>query len=259
MLVGYLAGVAAIMVSGQLGRVTGVRVEGDSFIEEARSFATHIGQLHGPTLAMSAATLIILLVASHRFRRAPVPLFALVVATVVAVAFSLDDHGVRMIGDVPTGLPAPSLPDVNVADIRDLLLPAIGVAIVAYSDNVLVGRGFAMRNGYRIDPNQELVALGGANVAAGLLQGFPVSSSATRTVIGDAMGSRTQLYSLVALAAVIPTVLFLSPSWRAFQRRRSARSSSMPRCVSLTWLSSVASDASDGASWCWPWRPRRVC
>jgi len=97
-----------------------------------------------------------------------------------------------------------------------LLLPAVGIAVVGYSDNVLTARIFAARNGYSTDANQELLALGGANVAAGLVQGFPVSSSGSRTVIGDALGSRTQLFSLVSVATVILVLLLLRPVLASF-------------------------------------------
>jgi MFS superfamily sulfate permease-like transporter len=105
---------------------------------------------------------------------------------------------------------------VSASNVADMLVPALGVAIVAYSDNVLTARAFASRNGYSVDSNQELLALGAANIAAGTMQGFPVSSSGSRTVIGDALGSKSQLYSLVALTAVVLTVVFLRPMLAAF-------------------------------------------
>jgi sulfate permease, SulP family len=119
----------------------------------------------------------------------------------------LQDNGVRVIGAIPAGLPTPTIPAVTATDMAALLLPAVGIAIVAYSDNVLTARAFASRNGYHIDANQELLALGTANLASGTLRGFPVSSSASRTAIGDALGSQSQLYSLVALSAVLITLL----------------------------------------------------
>jgi SulP family sulfate permease len=100
--------------------------------------------------------------------------------------------------------------------VGSMMLPAVGVAIVAYTDNVLTARTFAIRNGYAIDGNQEFLALGAANLASGVMQGFPVSSSGSRTVIGDSLGSRSQLYSLVALATVLLTVVFLRPVLAAF-------------------------------------------
>ena len=210
-LVGYMAGVAAIMISGQLGKLTKVEVDGDAFVAEVRSFGEGIGDVHGPTLALGAGVLAFLLVASRLFPKLPVPLLGILVATAAAVVLSLEDHGVQSIGQIPSGLPVPKAPDLALRDLTALLLPAFGVTIVAYSDNVLVGRGFAARNGYRIDTNQEFLALGGANLGSAAMGGFPVSSSASRTVIGDAMGSRSQVYSLVALATVIPTLLFLRP------------------------------------------------
>ena len=154
----------------------------------------------------------------------------MLLAAVAVAALGLRDQGVAVVGDIPAGLPVPRLPGVSTADLAALLLPAVGVAIVGYSDNVLTARAFATRNGYAVDANQELLALGAANVAAGALQGFPVSSSGSRTVIGDSMGSRSQVYSLVALAigrsSRCCSLGRCSPPSR---RPRSARSSSTPR------------------------------
>jgi SulP family sulfate permease len=108
------------------------------------------------------------------------------------------------------------VPDVSAVDVWALLPAALGVAVVAYSDNVLTGRAFAGRHRETIDSNQEFLALGGANVATGLLQGFPISSSGSRTVIADSMGARTQLHSLVSLVLVVATLLWLGPVIAAF-------------------------------------------
>ena len=204
-----MAGVAAIMVMGQLDKMTGVPVDGDSFVAQLRSFAQGLGDVHGPTLALGVAVLAFLLAASRRFPRAPVPLIGMLLATAAVALFSLEQHGVDVVGTIPAGLPVPQAPDVSMSELRALLLPAVGVAIVAYTDNVLTARAFAVRNHYSVDANQELLALGVANLGAGMAQGFPVSSSGSRTVIGDTLGSRSQLYSLVALASVAGTLLFL--------------------------------------------------
>jgi high affinity sulfate transporter 1 len=206
-LVGYLAGIAVVMVVSQLTKITGVPVDGETLPAQVRSFVANLDQLHVPTLALSASVLAFLLVATRLSPKAPVPLIGMLLAAVAVTVFSLQDKGVRVVGEIPAGLPTPSLPAVTAADLAALLLPAVGVAIVAYSDNVLTARAFATRNYYRIDPNQELLALGTANLVAGTLRGFPVSSSASRTAIGDALGSRSQLYSLVALGAVLITLL----------------------------------------------------
>jgi high affinity sulfate transporter 1 len=206
-LVGYMAGIAVVMIVSQLGKVGRVPVHGDSVIEDLRSFIDHIGQLHGPTLILAAAVLAFLLVTAKLFPRLPVPLLGVLLATGATALFSLRDHGIQVVGAVPAGFPSPALPDVSAHDLSMLLLPAIGVAIVGYNDNVLTARAFASRASHRVDANAELLALGAANVASGLLRGFPVSSSGSRTAIGAALGSRTQLHSLVALAAVVLTLL----------------------------------------------------
>src|SRR6185503_9196011 len=117
---------------------------------------------------------------------------------------------------IPAGLPAPGLPDVGPADFVALLGPALGVALVGYTDNILTGRAFASRHGERIDAKRELLALGAANLWAGLLHGFPVSSSGSRTAIGDAVGGRTQVASLVTLACTVLAILFARPLLAAF-------------------------------------------
>jgi SulP family sulfate permease len=128
----------------------------------------------------------------------------------------LDQAGIKTVGSVPRGLPPISIPDFAAINLGTLLPAALGVTIVAYSDNIATGRAFAARHGQNIDARQEFLALGAANVAAGSLSGFPVSSSGSRTVLGDAMGSRTQLYSLVAATVVLFTTLFLGPALSSF-------------------------------------------
>jgi SulP family sulfate permease len=139
-----------------------------------------------------------------------------VLAALVTRVLDLQADGVRVVGDVATGLPRPGVPEVSAADLAALLLPAVGVTVVAYTDNVLTARAFAVRNGYRVDANQELLALGAANVATGFAQTFPVSSSGSRTVIGEALGSRSQLYSLVVALVVTVTLLVGGPVLASF-------------------------------------------
>jgi sulfate permease, SulP family len=208
-LVGYLAGVAVIMIVGQLGKVTGAPVESGSLGSELRSFLLSLGDIHPATLILALATLLLLFVAQWRFPRLPGPLLAVLLATAMTAMLDLEARGVAVVGSVPAGLPHPSLPSLDSS--TALLLPAVGVLLVGYTDNVLTARAFASRGGYAIDANQELLALGTANVGAGLFQAFPVSSSGSRTAVGDASGSRTQLHSLVALLCVILVLLFLGP------------------------------------------------
>ena len=215
-LVGYMAGVGVLMIVGQLGKTTGVPVAGDSVAAELTSFVRGLNETHGPTVLLSAAVLVVLFAGAHRFPRAPVPLIVMVLAALATAALALPGEGIRVVGDMTTALPHPQVPAVSAADLVALLLPAVGVTVVAYTDNVLTARAFAVRNGYRIDPNQELLALGAANVASGFAQTFPVSSSGSRTVIGEALGSRSQLYSLVAVVVVAVTLLVGGPVLASF-------------------------------------------
>ncbi len=215
---GYLAGVAVIMIAGQLDKFSGVEIDEDNPIKSIVHFLTHLDEIHSTTLLLSTCVLVFLFVGSWLMPRAPMPLIAIALAAVIVEVLDLGAKGVELVGSVPSGLPRPSAPDLSIADLRDLLLPAVRVTVVAYTDNALDGRAFANRNRYRIDTNQELLALAGANAASGVLQGFPVSSSGSRTVIGDSLGSKSQLYSLVAVACVVITLLFLGPLLESFPR-----------------------------------------
>ena len=209
-LVGYLAGLALIMIADQLSRVTGVPVTGQAFFAQVSSFARGIGEIRPATVAVAAAVLAFLFGLRWRWPRAPGPLLAVLLATAAVAVFGLASRGVGVAGPIPAGLPVPALPDVRPDDLHELLLPAFTVLIVGFSDDVLTARSFA-RRGEKIVANRELLALGAANAASSLLRGFPVSSSASRTAIAVTAGSRTQLYSLTAAASVLAVLLFLRP------------------------------------------------
>jgi sulfate permease, SulP family len=216
-LVGYMAGIAVLMIVSQIGKVTGIQVEGESFIQELRDALSHLGDVHVPTLVLSLLVLVVLL-GLQRFRPTwPAPLIGMLGATLVVLLLNLDEtSGIKLVGDVPRGLPPFSIPSFTEVDVWQLAPAALGVAIVGYSDNVLTGRAFGARHREQIDSNQEFLALGAVNIGAGLVQGFPISSSGSRTVIADTMGARTQLHSLVSLVLVIATLLWLGPLIAAF-------------------------------------------
>ncbi|NEA54737.1 sulfate permease [Streptomyces sp. SID13666] len=208
-LVGYMAGVALIMIVDQLPRLTGVPVHGTEFFPQLFSFARHVPQAHPATLAFATAALVFLFAVQSSFPRLPGPLLLVVLGTAVVAVFGLEHHGITVIGAIPSGLPRPALPDPG--DLPHLLLPALGVLLVGYTDVILTARAFATQDGgHQLDANQELLALGAANLGAGALHGFPVSSSASRTALADAAGGRTQAYSLVALGAVLAVLLVAS-------------------------------------------------
>ena len=215
-LIGYMAGIAGLMIVSQLGKVSGIAVEGDSVLSELRSFVTHLGEAHLPTVLVAAGTFVLLVALQRLLPQWPGPLIAMVLAAVAVAVLDVDQMGVKTIGPVPRGLPPVAIPDFSTIDLGTLLPAALGVTIVAYTDNVVTARAFAARRREVIDARQEFLALGAANLGAGLFSGFPVSSSGSRTVIGDAVGSRTQLYSLVTAAIVLLTMLFLGPALATF-------------------------------------------
>ncbi|MFY8148815.1 MAG: sulfate permease [Prochlorococcaceae cyanobacterium] len=218
-LAGYMAGVAVIMITSQLGRICGLDLQAEGIPGQIQELVRRHGELHGPTLALALAVLAFLLVLQRRWPRLPGPLLAVLLATGAMALLHLDHLGVAVIGAIPAGLPPLRLPPLPSAAVLQELLPAaLGIALVGYSDNVLTARAFAARNGYRIEANRELLALGAVNLGTGLLQGFPVSSSGSRTAIGDALGSRTQLFSLVSLGALLVVLLVLRPLLALFPR-----------------------------------------
>jgi sulfate permease, SulP family len=216
-LIGYMAGVALITIAGQLGKISRISIPGTSVFVQVGTFIQQIDSIHWPTLILAGFVFWFLLAIGHFFPTAPAPLLAVLIGTAAVAIFDLQRQGITVVGAIPAGLPqfvVPSLP----AQFPALLASALGIAIVGYSDNVLTARSFAARHRYNVDANQELLALGLANVGAGLVQGFPVSSSGSRTVIGDTLGSKTQLFSLVAMGVVISVLLWLRPVLSLFPK-----------------------------------------
>ncbi len=210
-LVGYITGVGLTLVSSQFAGLTGVGVTADSLIPRSWQLLTGLDQIHWPTLGLGAATLAVMLGIKRTARNVPAALIGVVLATALAALFSLDLHGVALIGAIPAGLPLPDVPNVDLHDLTQLLPVAAGIALVGFSDNVLTARAIAVDKDYHVDPNQELLALGLINLAAGASQGFPISSSASRTAVPASLGSRTQLVSLVGSAFVIVTIVAARP------------------------------------------------
>ncbi|QPK49229.1 sulfate permease [Streptomyces gardneri] len=209
-LVGYLAGVALIMIVDQLPKMTGVSTTGSGFFPQLVSFAQNLPEAQPATIAVAVTALVLLFVLPLFQHAVPGPLVVVGLGTVAVAAFGLDEHGIAVIGDVPAGLPHPALPDFD--ELSRLMVPALGILLVGYTDVILTVRAFAVGDEVgRLDANQELLALGAANLGAGVLSGFPVSSSASRTALADSTGARSQLYSLTAGAAVLAVLLFLSP------------------------------------------------
>lgn len=215
-LIGYLIGIAVLMIISQLSKVAKVDVEGGQTWEEVVSFIRVIPQAHLPTVSLALVVLILLYTAGWLTPKIPSTLMVLLLSAAAVAVFDLERFGLEVIGQVPRGLPQLSIPSLGDLEIWSLLPYAVGIAIVGFSDNVLTARAFASGKGEVIDSNQELLALGTANLANGFFQGFPVSSSGSRTVLGDTAGARTQVHSLVVIALVIMVLMFAGPVLASF-------------------------------------------
>jgi high affinity sulfate transporter 1 len=210
-LVGYLTGVGLTLLSSQFSGMTGADIESDDFLPRIAELAGELGDVHGATLAVGIGTIAAIVVLRKTAPRLPGGLLAVAAAAIVVAAADLDGDGVALVGEIPRGLGGIGVPDVGAGDVMRLLPVAAGIALVGFTDNVLTARSMASRHGYRIDSNQELLALGLTNLAAGLSHGFPVSSSASRTAVPASLGSKTQLVSIVAAAFVVAAVYVLHP------------------------------------------------
>jgi len=217
-LVGYITGVGLTLLSSQIAGFTGAPIASDAFLPRLRDLVAGLDQIDGPTVAVGAATLALLVAVRRGTPNLPGALLAVAAASIVVAALSLDDHGVALVGAIPSGLPHPRVPDLSLHDLRQLLPAAAGIALVGYTDNVLTARSVAARQGYRIDANQELLALGLTNLTASVSQGFPVSSSASRTAVPAMLGSKTQAVSLVAATIVVAALVALGPVLEAIPR-----------------------------------------
>ena len=215
-LTGYMAGIAVLMIVSQLGKITGIDVPSGSTASEALYAATHLAEVQLPTLIVSSAVVTVLLVGRAVMPALPWVLIVMIAAAIVVALLGPDRFGLSVVGEVPRGLPVPSLPAAAELDLVDVGLAAVGIAAVGFTDNVLTGRAFAQREDPQINANSELLALGAANVSAGLLQGFPVSSSGSRTAVIVSSGGRSQVASLSALVVVVATLLFLGPVLESF-------------------------------------------
>ncbi len=204
--VGYMNGLAVTIVVGQLPKLCGFSTDADGFIDELRAFISGFDQRNTTALLMGLGTLAVLLGLPRFTRRIPAVLVAVVGATLVTALFDLD---VSTVGALPSGLVRPSLPWTSFDDVAALLIAAVGITLVSLTDTIATSTSFAARRGDDVDPNQEMIAIGTANIAAGLFQGFAVSTSASRTAVAEQSGAKSQLTGLVGAAVVALILLFV--------------------------------------------------
>ena len=210
-LVGYMTGAALILMASQLDKLFGITLERNDFFPRLSELAKKLNHAHGPTLLLGVGILVVIVALRRIAPKVPPALTVIMLAIAGSLALGLEDSGVKVVGAFPSGLPRFDLPDFGWRDIHTLLPAAIGIALLAYTEGILLARAFAEKNGYEVVPNQELAALGVANVVTGLFQGFSVTGSQARTTINDTAGGKTQVASLVAAGTLILFLLFLTP------------------------------------------------
>jgi high affinity sulfate transporter 1 len=209
---GYMNGIALTVLISQLPKLFGFSIDGGGPLQSLWAIGVAIGEgrSNWTTLLLGAGTLaIILLLKGHK--RIPGILVAVIAATLVVGALDLGENaGVAVLGLLPQGLPAFAIPWITWADLETVVIGGLAVALVSFADTSVLSRVYAVRTRTHVNPNQEMVGLGVANLAAGLFQGFPISSSSSRTPVAEAAGSRTQLTGIVGALAVA-LMLVLAP------------------------------------------------
>ena len=207
--VGYLAGLAITIFIGQLPDLFGFSIEGGNVIQDTLEFLANLDQTNIYTLGVGLLCLMIILGLGRLAPRVPGILIAVVAAIAVTVLFDLAAKGVDIIGVLPQGFPRPSFPAVQISDLAPLAGAAFGITLVALGDTISTSSGFAAKSGYEVDSDQEMVGIGAANFLTGLFQGFPISSSSSRTAVAEQSGAKTQLTGVVAAALVLVMLLFV--------------------------------------------------
>ncbi len=209
-LIGFKSGVALYLASTQLPKLFGIHGSHGNFWERLWTFLTHLGDTNWMSLALGGGALVILILGKKFLPNRPVAIVVVVGGIVLASFTDLGHHGVKVLGEVPQGLPSIGLPALHWSDINQLLPLALACFLLGAVETVAIGRTFAQKYGYRLDSNQEFLALAGANLAAGMGQAFPVSGGMSQSLVNESGGARTPLSGLIAAGIVLLVALFLS-------------------------------------------------
>jgi high affinity sulfate transporter 1 len=209
-LIGFKVGVACVLASTQLPKLFGFAGSHGDFWEAMGQFLRSLGQTNPTSLAIGAGALALLLIGKTAFKNRPVALVVLIGSIALASMLNIERFGVKLIGDVPSGLPLPALPSVSRADVNTLLPLALACFLLAAVETSAIGRMFSAKHGYRLDASQEFLAIGSANLAAGLFGGFPISGGTSQSLVNETAGARTPMSGLVSAATILFVALFLT-------------------------------------------------
>ena len=213
-LVGFKCGIALFIASTQLPKFFGFKGSHGDFWERSGYFLSHLRETNVASLLLGLGALAVLLLGKRFLKNKPVSLFVVIAGIVAASSMDLGSLGVKLLGQVPQGLPPFGLPAVHVSDLNDLLPLALGCFLLGMVETAALGRTFAVKHGYRFDANQELLGIASANVMAGLGHGFPVSGGMSQSLVNESGGARTPLSGFIAALLMLLIVLFVSGALR---------------------------------------------
>ncbi len=211
-MIGYMNGLALTILVGQLPKLFGFSVDAEGFLGEVMGFVNGVatGETVPAALAIGVSGLILIVVCQRVLPRVPGVLVVVVLSILAVGLFGLGERGVSLVGVLPQGFPPLTIPAVGFSDLALLLAGALGIALVSLADTISTATAFAARTGQVVDGNREMVGIGAANIGAGLFQGFPVSTSGSRTAVAQQVGAKSQVTGLVG-AAAITLILLLAP------------------------------------------------
>ncbi|MBH9408671.1 SulP family inorganic anion transporter [Pseudomonas aeruginosa] len=209
-LVGYLNGIGLSLLVGQLGKRFGYEAATSGFVAGILALLENLLHIHWPTLILGSLSLLLMVLLPRRFPQLPGALCGVLLASLAAALLGLDRYGVELLGEVPAGLPQLSWPQTSLEELKSLLRDATGITVVSFCSAMLTARSFGARHGYSINANHEFVALGLANIGAGVSQGFAISGADSRTAVNDMVGGKTQLVGVVAALVIAATLLLLN-------------------------------------------------
>jgi high affinity sulfate transporter 1 len=215
-MIGYMNGLAVTIVVGQLPKLFGFSVDANGLIAETVAFVRGLaaGDAVPAAAALGVLGIAVILTLQRWLPAVPAVLVMVVLAIGAAVVLDLASHGVSLVGVLPQGFPPLTLPSIELSDVVPLAGGALGIALVSLADTISTASAFAQRTGQEVDGNREMVGIGAANLAAGLFQGFPVSTSGSRTAVAERAGARSQLTGVVGAGIIVVTIVVLPGLFR---------------------------------------------
>jgi high affinity sulfate transporter 1 len=215
-MIGYMNGLALTILVGQLPKLFGFKVDAEGLIGEAVGFVKGLadGQAVAAAAVVGIAGIVVILVLQRWLPKVPAVLIMVVLAIASTTVFSLADHGVSLVGVLPKGFPPLTIPHVGLSDLAPLFAGALGIVLVSLADTISTASAFAARTGQELNGNGEMIGIGAANLAAGLFQGFPVSTSGSRTAVAERAGAKTQLTGVVGAALIILMIVLVPGLFR---------------------------------------------